>query len=135
MKDRHPMPRLRAPMPVFCGLPIAGIALAIWLLPNGVRAAPTSASRQSERAQRPIAQTVTTGSARGLAVFRIDPLGVDGRIVARLDGLLRIELARLADAAMRRRRWLRDFEDDEITISKDLYEVIMAYQFYQRPSA
>ena len=41
----------------------------------------------------------------------------------------------LADAALRRRRWLEDFEDDEITISQDLYEVIMAYQHYQRPSA
>ncbi len=35
-----------------------------------------------------------------LAVFRIDPLGVDPQIVARLEGLFRIELGRLADAAM-----------------------------------
>ena len=34
-----------------------------------------------------------------------------------------------------RRTWLRDFEDDEITISTDLYEVILAYQHYRRPSA
>ena len=40
-------------------------------------------------------------SATGrLAVFRIDPLGVDPQIVTKLDGLLRIELSRLADAAM-----------------------------------
>lgn len=38
--------------------------------------------------------------ARGLAIFRVDPLGVDAQIVARLEGLLRIELGRLADAAM-----------------------------------
>lgn len=38
--------------------------------------------------------------AAKLAVFRVDPLGIDAKIVARLDGLLRIELARLADAAM-----------------------------------
>jgi hypothetical protein len=35
-----------------------------------------------------------------LAVFRIDPLGVDTQIVARLEGLFRLELSRLADAAM-----------------------------------
>ena len=28
-----------------------------------------------------------------------------------------------------------DFTDDEITISSDLYEVILAYQHYRRPSA
>jgi hypothetical protein len=38
--------------------------------------------------------------ARGLAIFRIDPLGVDAQIVGRLEGLLRIELGRLADATL-----------------------------------
>jgi hypothetical protein len=33
------------------------------------------------------------------------------------------------------RTWLRDFADDEITISTDLYEVLLAYQHYRRPSA
>ena len=28
-----------------------------------------------------------------------------------------------------------DFTDDEITISADLYEVLLAYQYYRRPSA
>ena len=41
----------------------------------------------------------------------------------------------LADAVRNERTWLRDFEDDEITISTDLYEVILAYQHYRRPSA
>jgi len=41
----------------------------------------------------------------------------------------------LEDAAVSKRTWLRDFEDDEITISMDLYEVILAYQHYRRPSA
>jgi len=41
----------------------------------------------------------------------------------------------LADAVRSDRTWLRDFEDDEITISNDLYEVILAYQHYRRPSA
>jgi hypothetical protein len=30
---------------------------------------------------------------------------------------------------------LADFADDEITVSMDLYEVLLAYQHYRRPSA
>jgi hypothetical protein len=41
----------------------------------------------------------------------------------------------LADAVQSERTWLRDFTDDEVTISMDLYEVILAYQHYRRPSA
>ncbi len=41
----------------------------------------------------------------------------------------------LSDAIRSQRTWLRDFEDDEITISMDLYEVILAYQYYRCPSA
>ncbi len=41
----------------------------------------------------------------------------------------------LADAHQSQRTWLRDFADDELTISMDLYEVILAYQYYRRPSA
>ena len=39
----------------------------------------------------------------------------------------------LAEAARSRRAWLTDFADDQITISQDLYEVIVAYQHYRRP--
>jgi hypothetical protein len=41
----------------------------------------------------------------------------------------------LADAMQSRRTWVRDFDNDEITISMDLYEVLLAYQHYRRPSA
>ena len=41
----------------------------------------------------------------------------------------------LVDAVRSGRTWLQDFEDDEVTISADLYEVILAYQHYRRPSA
>jgi len=41
----------------------------------------------------------------------------------------------LADAIQSQRTWLRDFADDEVTISMDLYEVVLAYQHYRRPSA
>ena len=41
----------------------------------------------------------------------------------------------LVDAVQSERTWLRDFAEDPITISTDLYEVILAYQHYRRPSA
>jgi len=41
----------------------------------------------------------------------------------------------LADAVRSERTWLRDFDDDEITISPDLYEVLLAYQHFRRPGA
>ena len=41
----------------------------------------------------------------------------------------------LADALRSQRTWLRDFADDEITISMDLYEVLLAYRHYRRPVA
>lgn len=41
----------------------------------------------------------------------------------------------LADAVQSQRTWLRDFDNNEITISMDLYEVLLAYQFYHRPIA
>jgi hypothetical protein len=41
----------------------------------------------------------------------------------------------LADAVQSDRMWLRDFQDDEITISMDLYAVVLAYQHYRRPTA
>jgi hypothetical protein len=41
----------------------------------------------------------------------------------------------LADAVNSRRTWLADFAHDEITITADLYEVILAYQHHIRPSA
>ncbi|MCZ6807209.1 MAG: hypothetical protein O7F08_09675 [Deltaproteobacteria bacterium] len=41
----------------------------------------------------------------------------------------------LADAAENRLAWIADFDDDEITISTDLYEVLLAYQHFRRPSA
>ncbi|MHC4398411.1 MAG: hypothetical protein ACYTG0_01890 [Planctomycetota bacterium] len=44
-------------------------------------------------------------------------------------------VALLADAVQSKRTWLRDFDDDAVTISMDLYEVILAYQHYRRPSA
>ncbi len=44
-------------------------------------------------------------------------------------------LPMLVEAVNSDRTWLSDFEDDEVTISADLYEVILAYQHFRRPSA
>ena len=41
----------------------------------------------------------------------------------------------LMDAVKSRRQWVGDFYDDELTISSDLYEVLLAYQHFRRPSA
>ena len=41
----------------------------------------------------------------------------------------------ILDAVKNRRSWVDDFADDEITISTDLYEVLLAYQHFRRPSA
>lgn len=41
----------------------------------------------------------------------------------------------LADAVESQRTWLRDFKNDPITITSDLYEVLLAYQHFRRPSA
>jgi hypothetical protein len=41
----------------------------------------------------------------------------------------------LLEAARSQRAWLDDFSDDEMTISSDLYEVLLAYQHFRRPSA
>lgn len=41
----------------------------------------------------------------------------------------------LMEAVKGRRQWVGDFFDDEISISSDLYEVLLAYQHFRRPSA
>jgi hypothetical protein len=41
----------------------------------------------------------------------------------------------LLDAVRSGRAWVDDFADDDITISSDLYEVLLAYQHFRRPSA
>jgi len=44
-------------------------------------------------------------------------------------------LSILVEAVQNRRGWVQDFEEDDVTISTDLYEVLMAYQHFRRPSA
>ncbi len=49
----------------------------------------------------------TSAIAGSLAIFRIDPLGVNPQIVTRLEGLLRLELSRLAYATIPRSAEIR----------------------------
>ena len=49
---------------------------------------------------------------------------VSGRHVVKLADII----DPLCDAIDSDRTWLRDFRDDEVTISKDLYDVLLAYQ-------
>lgn len=44
-------------------------------------------------------------------------------------------LPTLADAYRTKRAWLDDFQNEELTISMDLYEIILAYEHCRRPSA
>lgn len=70
-----------------------------------------------------------------------DQVAVDGNAsgepqVERVTVALSDVIPLLVDAIRDERTWLRDFSEDEITISSDLYEVLLAYQHYRRrPSA
>src|SRR5271157_2546434 len=59
----------------------------------------------------------------------------DGKVRDTINVPLMEVLPLLADAVRSDRTWLRDFADDEVNISMDLYEVLLAYQHYRRPSA
>ena len=41
----------------------------------------------------------------------------------------------LIDAARSQRAWVDDFADDNVSISSDLYEVLLAYRHFRRPGA
>lgn len=41
----------------------------------------------------------------------------------------------LADAVASDRTWLRDFSDEDITVSNDLFDVLQAYRHFRRPGA
>ena len=67
----------------------------------------------------------------------LDTASLDG--ASRADSTVKVTLGEifplLADAVRSERTWLDDFAGDQITISSDLYEVILAYQHFRRPSA
>lgn len=63
----------------------------------------------------------------------------NNRLATRDENTIRVRLGEilphLVDAVRNERTWLDDFEDDDVAISTDLYEVILAYQHCRRPSA
>lgn len=59
-----------------------------------------------------------------------DPLPQDGVRIS-----LGEVLPLLADAVANDRTWLRDFADEDITVSSDLYDVLQAYRHFRRPGA
>ncbi len=48
---------------------------------------------------------------------------------------LREILPILVDACLTRRAWVQDFQDEPVTLSADLYEVLQAYRFVRKASA
>ncbi|WP_442483842.1 hypothetical protein [Aeoliella sp. SH292] len=68
----------------------------------------------------------TTGTAEALE----NRLGGQDSVTLRAEEIIPL----LADAYNSRRTWLGDFADDEVTISSDLYEVLVAYRFFNRPA-
>jgi len=73
------------------------------------------------------------------AALSANSLATESRISIPLRNTVTLPLGEvlplLTDAVKNRRQWVGDFYDDDITISSDLYEVLLAYQHFRRPSA
>jgi hypothetical protein len=80
-------------------------------------------------------------AVRSLRVYHGPELGAETTAAGSLENThtvttsLRQILPLLTEAVRSERTWLRDFADDDVTISTDLYEVLLAYQHFRRPSA
>jgi len=48
----------------------------------------------------------------------------ESKVTVRLSDLLPL----LVEASQKNRAWIKDFRDDDVTISQDLYEVALAYR-------
>lgn len=59
------------------------------------------------------------------------PRPVEGTVTVPLREILPV----LVDACLTRRVWVKDFQDEPVTISADLYEVVTAYRALRRASA
>ena len=70
-----------------------------------------------------------------LTVFRSDPEAESSSITTSTDVVtvrLKDILPALSQASANRLSWVRDFQDDPIVISKDLYEVLLRFQRLKR---
>ena len=66
--------------------------------------------------------------SRSVALTRVSDSG------STVDVPLHVLLDTLGEAARKKRAWVEDFQDEKITISADLYEVIAAYRQIKRPA-
>ena len=71
------------------------------------------------------------GPESDTAVAGLEPIPAKETITLPLEEIFPL----LAEAVQGQRTWLEDFEGDQITVSTDLYEMILAYQHYRRPTA
>ena len=56
------------------------------------------------------------------------PSAANDHVTVRLEDVFPL----LADAIHGNRSWLNDFADDPVTITSDLYEVLLAYEHHRR---
>ena len=72
--------------------------MQLWLLALALVLPP--AARPAPPGLRPIPRQLAAARSRPLVLFRVDPLGLDPEIVARLEALLRAELERIVGSGM-----------------------------------
>jgi hypothetical protein len=72
-----------------------------------------------------------------LKIYR-GPVEVESRVISKGEDTVTVSfgeiLPLIVDAVESQRTWLGDFEVDDVTISRDLYEVLSAYQYFRRPT-
>ncbi len=72
-----------------------------------------------------------------LKIYR-GPVEVESRVISKSEDTVTVSfgeiLPLIVDAVESQRTWLGDFELDDVTISRDLYEVLSAYQYFRRPT-
>jgi hypothetical protein len=83
----------------------------------------------------------TLGMHTHLKIYR-GPVEVESRVISKNESgedTVTVSfgeiLPLIVDAVESQRTWLGDFELDDVTISRDLYEVLSAYQYFRRPTA
>lgn len=73
------------------------------------------------------------------AHLRVFPESRSEEAQERQDPSVRVSLGDLLPLLSQARKnnyvWLEDFLDDEVSITPDLYEILRAFSYYQRPSA
>lgn len=118
------------------GFRIYGLDTSFSIQPAGQDNLRLSHSNQQIALSKPIPKEEPTVSHRETIPFKQTtskkPLSASECKQALTTVRLRDLMPILLDAADCGRAWVRDFGDDPITISQDLYEVLLAYQSLRR---